>query len=119
MTHGWTEGNDMTDLDLMGAGAGRRRPAPLHLLWAVPVGAVFAVVLISVASIAMCGVDSCEASGSGDTPTAAGYLVLAGLAAGFPFVAVPWISGRWRRVAVALGVAVLTTVVGGFVVSAW
>lgn len=89
-----------------------RRHSPAHLLWAVPLGVVVALVMLLGASISWCGISGCSGGGFGVTtsmrPLALLLLVGSGLAVGAPFVLVRWTLERRPRLAL-----------GGCVGAAW
>ncbi len=82
-----------------------RRHSPAHLLWAVPLGVIIALVMVLGATISWCGISGCSGGGFGVTtsmrPTAVVMLVGSGLAVGAPFAFVRWTLARAPRLVLA------------------
>lgn len=85
------------------------------LWWALPVAFVVAILLLSVASIEMCGVSGCSGGGFGVSDIGRGavipLLAVGGLVIALPLVLIHWHPRLGVRVTVGLGVAVTWTLV--------
>lgn len=95
------------------SGSQRKRISPLW--WALPVAFLVAILLLSVASIAMCGISGCSGGGFGVTDSMRGavipLLAVGGLVIALPLVLIHWHPRLAVRVTVGLGVAVTWTLV--------
>lgn len=83
------------------------------LWWALPLAFVFALPLLALASLEMCGISGCTGGGFGVTDIGRGavipILAVSGLVLGLPLVLTRWHPRLGVRLAVGLGVAVIWT----------
>jgi hypothetical protein len=95
----------------------RSVPAALHLLWAVPLGAMGALLVLGFASFVRCGFTECRSGGQGSVAELAFYALIAGSLAALPFWFVRWTTSSRVRLAVGLVLGAVTAVLGGAAVA--
>lgn len=95
----------------------RPRRGALHLIWAVPLGVIGALVALGFASFDWCGFTECNWGDRGSVVTVGVLALVAGLLVASPFWFVPW-TGRTRvRLVVGLVLCAATAIWGSVAVT--